>query len=118
MKASSRAWRAGLLTLDLEGRLTSLNRGGRGHSGLGRPKRPWDCLLRRLWVLKKPPLLLGKTGKQGSIRYSREIDITTRQGQSVVIGFTSTTGSIISVKKWEPFYPFGISPSSSRCSPR
>ena len=80
---------AGLLTLDLEGRLISLNRGGEAILGWT-PKEAVGLTLEEIVGPEKAAVLLGKAGKRGPLKYSREIDITTRQGQNVVIGFTST----------------------------
>ena len=80
---------AGLITTDLEGRLTSMNTGAESilgweeHSVLGNP-------ITSILNPQEVKILLNNPTYPGSLPYSRETELTTKTGKKIVIGFTTT----------------------------
>jgi PAS domain S-box-containing protein len=80
---------AGLLTVDLDGKLTSLNEGGERILGW----KTQEVLGKNLRMILKPEeaeTLLSKPKQPGSLPYSRETVLTTKEGKKISIGFTAT----------------------------
>jgi len=97
---------AGLLTTDLDGRITSLNMGGQKILGwtekevLGKP-------IRSVLKPEEADYIFSRPSSPDSLPYSRETELTVKSGEKISIGFTATdridntgkkVGSIVSFR--------------------
>jgi len=80
---------AGLMTTDLSAQITSLNRGGEAILGWKAAEITGRSLTDVLGAEKADAMIKPPQGP-GSLRYSREIELTTKTGQPVAVGFTAT----------------------------
>lgn len=80
---------AGLLTTDLDGRITSLNTGAEKILGW----KTVEVLGKQIKSVLKPEevdFLLSSSPPPGSLPYSRETELTIKTGRKIAIGFTTT----------------------------
>lgn len=80
---------AGLLTVDLEGIVTSLNAGAVNILEY----KPEEAVGKHITSILKPEQargILSMPQKTGTLNYSRETELTTKTGRTISIGFTST----------------------------
>lgn len=80
---------AGLLTIDLDENITSLNSGGEKILGW----KTSECAgksIRQFLTNEETDLLLIKSVSPESRRFSREMEITNKQGNPIYIGYTTT----------------------------
>lgn len=79
---------AGLITLDLKNRITFINTGAektlgwKYHEIIGKP-------LAEVFEPDEADIVLNRPDKRGALTFSRETEITVKEGQKIFIGFTS-----------------------------
>ncbi|MCJ7813035.1 ATP-binding protein, partial [bacterium] len=80
---------AGLLTTDLEGRITSLNAGGEKILGW-KARTVVGKQIKSVLKSEEVDFLLSKPNSPGTLPYSRETELTVKTGKKIAIGFTTT----------------------------
>ncbi len=80
---------AGLLTTDLTGRITSINTGAENIMEY-KAEEVIGCYLKEILTQDQAEMILTIPQKPGSLHYSREMELSTKNGRKISIGFTST----------------------------
>ncbi|MEJ2627381.1 MAG: PAS domain S-box protein, partial [bacterium] len=80
---------AGLLTVDLNGFITSLNTGGERILGW-KAEEVLGEKIKSVLIPKEVDILLMSSTKPGALPYSRETQLTVKSGEKISIGFTTT----------------------------